>query len=257
MRSGWLRSKASDELFQEDSRATSSRLLRVGIGFAVVGVTIQTAIHLLNAALDGSQYLSVNGEGNPVTWVHSGVIFAAAFVCTLRTTILTERRREWAAMAAMLAFLSFDEMLVVHERVVAEMLEVLELPLVWDSVVWPVLYLPLLGALLLLLVTVARLAPTGTGSVVLVGLGFLVAAVAAEVLSAPVSTSGESWPHVLEGAVEEGAELVGWILITTSLTAITLAEFLASSREGPVRRVTEAAIRDVGRPDAERERQGI
>jgi hypothetical protein len=229
----------------------------VGIVFAVVGVTIQTAIHLLNAALDGSQYLSVNGEGNPVTWVHSAVIFAAAFVCTLHATILTARRREWAAIAAVLAFLSFDEMLLVHERIVGRVLEVLELPIVWDSVVWPVLYLPLLGALLLALVTVARLAPTGTGRLVLAGLGFLVAAVAAEVLSAPISTASDSWSHTLEGAVEEGAELAGWILITTGLTAITLAELLASSQEGPVRRGAEAVVRDVDLPNAERERMRV
>lgn len=257
MRSGWRTSKASDDLSKEDSGAASSRVIRVGIVFAIVGVAIQTAIHSLNWVLDGSQYLSVNGEGNPVTWVHSGVIFAAAFACTLHATILTERRREWAAMAAILAFFSFDEMLVVHERIVGEMLELLELPHVLDSVVWPVLYLPLLGTLLLLLVTVARLAPTGTGSLVLVGLGFLVAAVAAEVLSASVSTADENWPLALEGAVEEGAELAGWILITTGLTAITLAEFLASSREGSARRVTEAVVRDVGRPVAGRERERV
>lgn len=230
------------------------RILHVGTMFAIVGVTIQTAIHSLNAALDGSQYLSVNGENNPITWAHSTAIVAAAFVCTLHATVSAWRRREWVAMAAILAFLSYDEMLLVHERIVGRALEVLDLPMVWDSVLWPVLYLPLLGALLLLLASVARQAPTGAGSLVLVGLGFLVAAVAAEVLSAPISTVGESWPHALEGAVEEGAELAGWILITTGLTAITLAEFLASFREGPVRRVTEVVLGDVGRRAAGDER---
>jgi hypothetical protein len=53
------------------------------------------------------------------------------------------------------------------------------------------------------------------------------AAVAAEVLSAPIST-GENWPVTLERAFEEAAELAGWILIATGLTAITLEGFLAS-----------------------------
>ena len=257
MRSWWPNSQPPGERFQEFNRAVTDRLVRVGIVFAIVGVAIQTAIHSLNWVLDGSQYLSVNGENNPVTWAHSTAIVTAAFVCALHATIVTGRRREWATMAAILAFLSVDESLVVHERIVARVLEVMDLPIVWDSVLWPVLYLPLLGALLLLLASVARQAPTGAGSPVLVGLGFLVAAVAAEVLSAPISTAAESWPHALEGAFEEGAELAGWILITTALTAITLAEFVASSREGPARRVTEAGVRDVGRPAAGREREHV
>lgn len=195
--------------------------------FAVVGVTIQTAVHLLNAALDGSQYFSANGENNPMAWSQSAAIFAAAFVCALHTAVVSRRGRTLAALAAILAFLSLDEMLIVHERIVGRVLEVLALPIVWDSVVWPVLYLPLLGALLLLLVRVARQAPKRVGRRVLVGVGLLLAAVAAEVLSAPIST-GQDWPHTVEGAFEEAAELVGWILITTGLTAITLEGFLAN-----------------------------
>jgi hypothetical protein len=230
------------------------RLIRVGVLFAVVGVAIQTSIHTLNAALDGGHYFSVNGEGNPITWGHSAVIFAGAFVCTLHATTLTLRRLEWVAMAVILAFLSFDEMLIVHERVVEGVLDVLNVPIVWDSVVWPVLYLPVLGVLVLLLVGVARSVPGRVGRLVLVGLGFLAAAVSAEVLSAPISTGGDSWLHSVEGAVEEGAEFAGWILITTGLTAITVIGLLASSQEGLVRRVTEAVVRDVDPSTAERAR---
>ena len=257
MRSLWQNSKPSVLRFEAFDDAASDRIVDVGIVFAIVGVTVQTATHALNAVLDGSQYLSVNGEGNPITWAHSVAIFAAAFVCMVHATALVERRGEWAAMAAILAFLSFDEMLVVHERAVGRVLELLDYPIVWDSVIWPVLYLPLLGALVLLLVGVAGPAPARPGRLVLVGLGFLGAAVAAEIVSAPISGAGDYWPHALEGAVEEGAELAGWILITTGLTAITLAEFLASSREGSARRVTEAVVRDVGRPVAGRERERV
>jgi hypothetical protein len=203
------------------------RLLCVGTVFAVVGVAIQTVIHLLNAALDGGPFLSVGGENNPIAWSHSAAIFAAAFVCALHAATVSERRRIFAALAAILAFLSLDEILIVHERIVSRVLEVLGLPIVWDSVLWPLLYLPLLGALLLLLVRVAREASKEVGLRVLVGLGLLVAAVGAEVVSAPLST-GENWPHTVEGGFEEGAELAGWILITTGLTALTLERFLAS-----------------------------
>lgn len=247
-------SKPSRDQSEEFGQVALERLIRVGLTFAVAGVAIQTAIHSLNDVLGGGQYLSVNGEGNPITWGHSAVIFAAAFVCTLHATTLRWRRLEWVAMALILAFLSFDEMLLVHERVVAAVLEVLNVPMVWDSVVWPVLYLPVLGVLVLLLVGVALSIPGRVGRLVLVGLGFLAAAVAAEVLSAPVSTSEDSWLHSLEGAIEEGAELAGWILITTGLTAITVVGLLASSREGLGGRVNGAVARDVGQSPVERRR---
>lgn len=257
MRSGLPGSEPSRDTCEEFGQVVSERLIRVGIAFAVVGVMIQTAIHSLNAALGGGQYLDVNSEGNPTTWGHSAVIFASAFVCTVHATTLTRRRLVWAALAAILAFLSFDEMLLVHERVAEAVLEVLNLPLVWDSVLWPVAYVPVLGVLVLLLVSVARSNAERVGSLVLVGLGFLFTAVAAEIPSAAISDGFFSWPHIVEGAVEEGAELAGWILIATGLTGITLAELLASSQDAPVRPDAAAVVRDLELRTAERQRTRV
>jgi hypothetical protein len=204
----------------------SGRLLRATIWAAAGCVAIQTVVHAANAALGGNDYLSVNGERNPVAWSHSALIFAAAFVCAVRAAAATERRRTFAALAAILVFLSLDEMLVVHERLAAEALELLELPAVWDSVLWPVLYLPLLGVLLAGLVNVARSTASNGGRFVLAGLGLLAGAVAVEVLAAPLST-GENGAHAVAGALEEGAELAGWLVLAGGLAALTLDEVAA------------------------------
>jgi hypothetical protein len=217
----WPVSAASGQDADEPFRYLIDPVLRVGIVVAAVGVTIQTVIHLVNAALGGGSFFDANGEHNPIAWSHSVAIFAGAFVCAVHAAALRERRRTFIALVAIFAFFSLDEMLVLHERLALRVLDVFGLPVVWDSVIWPVLYLPLTGTLLVLLLSVALAAPPRAGRLVFLGLGFLVAAVIAEVLSAPASTS-VNWVHTLEGAFEEGAELAGWILIATGLTAMTL-----------------------------------
>jgi hypothetical protein len=57
---------------------------------------------------------------------------------------------------------------------------------------------------------------------IFVGLGCLVVAVVLEVVFARLSVE-EGLGHTIEGGFEEAAEIVGWITIATSLTAITLA----------------------------------
>jgi hypothetical protein len=208
------------------------RLLFSGSLLAVVAVASQTAIHLVNAAFIGSAELDVNSEGNAPTWAHSAVVFSVAFVCALHALLVRQRRRMFVALAAILAFLSLDEMVGVHERIVGKVLDLVGLPITWDSLLWPALYVPLLGGLFVLLLAAARAAPARPGRYVLVGLSLLAIAVVAEVVSAPVSTDS-NWAHTIEGALEEGAELGGWIAIATGLTVIALTDL--RERWGPGR----------------------
>jgi hypothetical protein len=94
-------------------------------------------------------------------------------------------------------------------------------------VLWPGLYLPLLAALAVALVAVARELPRDARRFVVAGLALLAAAVALEVLSAGVIRSGHdrgSLLYELETVLEEGAELAGWILIAGALlSAFALA----------------------------------
>lgn len=210
----------------ESLPAPLDRVLTVGLAVALTGVVIQTLVHLLNAAFFERAELDARAESNAMTWASSVATFAAAFAATLHAVLLSERRRTFAFIACVFAFFSLDEAIVLHERLAERVLTAFGQDTSWDSVVWPALYLPLTGTVVVLLVPLARTAPTRVRRFVIVGLVLLVAAVAAEVLSAPASTpeTAAGWVHIFESAYEEGAELMGWIMIATGLTVSTLSE---------------------------------
>jgi hypothetical protein len=220
------------------SRSTTDRILAAGRVAAIAGVTFQTVAHFVNASFFDTRVLDANSEGSVPTWANTAAIFAAAFACGLHALLSAEHRRLFVALAAILAFLSLDEMTVVHERVANQAVGLGGLDPVWDSVVWPALYGPLLATLLVLFFAAARAGPAAPGGYVVFGAALLIAAVLLEILSAPVST-GSNWAHTLEGGFEEAAELGGWIAIATGLTAIALAQVeglrLPSERRGPER----------------------
>jgi hypothetical protein len=218
--------------------AALDRVLTVALAAAIVAVVLQTAVHLVNAAFFENPQLSVLGEGNATTWASSVATFAAGFAAGLHAAVLPEGRRIFVFLAAVFTFFSLDDMILLHERVSARFLDAVGLSPAWDSVLWPALYLPVAGLAFLLLVGVARTAPARARRFLLVGLALLATAVAAEALSAPWSTpeNADRWPHVVEGAFEEGAELAGWILIAGGLTAVALARarrFLLSAVSRP------------------------
>jgi hypothetical protein len=206
--------------------AALDRVLTVALVLALAAVAIQTPIHLMNAAVDGSREFDANAESNAMAWASSVATFGAAFAAALHAVLVRDRRGRYVFLACLFAFFSLDDSIVVHEGLSWEFAQFLGLPTWWDSVLWPMLYLPLAGAAVLLLAAAARTAPARARRFIRVGLVLLLTAVAAEALSAPLPTSHTQteWGHVLEGAYEEGAELVGWILIAAGLTVCTLYE---------------------------------
>lgn len=141
------------------------------------------------------------------------------------------RGRILLPLAGLVAFLSLDEAIAVHERVGIRAANLFDLSLVWGRVLWPAVYLPLLLAVLALLVAAARTAPRDTFRLVVVGLGCLGAAVFLEIVSALLTIAAGTVPQVLEIALEEGLELGGWGLIATGL----LSWFGSLHRAGGVR----------------------
>jgi hypothetical protein len=206
--------------------APLDRVLTVGLTIALAGVALQTLAHLLNAAFLGHALLNANAEHNVMTWASTVATFAAAFAAALHATLLRAGRRTYIVLAGAFAFFSLDDAVLLHERLATLVLDSIGVSVSWDSVLWPALYLPLAGVAVLLLLGVARTAPARAGRFLRVGLVLLLTAVAAEAVSAPVSTpeTRAGWAHVLEGAFEEGAELASWILIATALTVSTLSE---------------------------------
>jgi hypothetical protein len=217
------------------TRDARDRVVAAGLVIAVAAVAAQTVLHLLNAAFLDSPELDANAEENVFTWASSATIFGAAFAASLRAFAVPSVRARFFTLAAIFAFFSLDEAVSVHERVALHVVDLLDLPSEADSVVWPVVYLPLLITASILLLRVARSNSARAGRLLLVGLGLLALAVVAEEATAPWSTSERAagWGHAIEGAFEEGAELGGWILIATGLAAVALTEIVerAVSRE--------------------------
>jgi uncharacterized protein YegP (UPF0339 family) len=242
----------AEQVGAESLPAPLDRVLTFGLAVALTGVVIQTLVHLLNAAFVDSPQLDASAEGNAMTWASSVAIFAVAFAATLHAVLLNERRRTYALIACVFAFFSLDEAILVHERLAEWVLAALGQDISWDSVVWPALYLPLAGTVVVLLVALARTAPARARRFVIVGLVLLVTAVAAEVLSAPVSTGDTTagWVHVFESAYEEGAELMGWIMIATGLTVSTLTACIqpVNSRQRRSARRASRSSQGVRRP---------
>lgn len=210
----------------ESFRAPLDRVLTLGLAVALTGVALQTLVHLLNAAFFENPLLDANAEHNPMTWASTVATFAAALAAALHATLLRKRRRTYIVLACAFAFFSLDDAILLHERLATSVLDALGVSVSWDSVLWPALYLPLAGVVVLSLLAVAHTAPARAGRFIRIGLLLLLAAVAAEALSAPVSTTdtGAGWAHVLVGAFEEGAELASWILIATGLMVSTLSK---------------------------------
>ena len=214
---------STDQVFPDAHAALMDRLIRAGKVFAVVAAVVQTAIHTVNAIVTSNTYFSVNAENNPIAWSHGVAIFASAFVCALAALLHDDRRRTYIALAVILSFLSLDEIVYIHERVAAQVIDILDLAVVWDSVLWPVVYLPLCATLAYLLASVVSTAPRQAGQLIVVGLGCLLTAVFLEVASASLSIDESRGDNKIEGAFEEAAEIAGWISIATGLTAITLS----------------------------------
>jgi hypothetical protein len=206
------------------------RILSAGLSFAVIAAVGQTAVHLVNAAFFDKPQFNVNLEHNVFAWAGTVSSFAVAFVALVTAVAVPAYRARFGLLAAITGFFSLDDMVQIHERLGTDTAESLGLPNWFDSLLWPALYLPLLAGALALLLSFARAAPQRPRRFVEVALVLLVFAVAAEAVSAGWTGSPTAWPHVLEGAVEEAAELAAWILIAAALTAIAGREVAGVSR---------------------------
>ncbi len=206
--------------------AWENRCLTFAARTALVMAAAQTVIHLVNWALWDRWFLNVNSESTAFSWLTSVLLFGGAFSAFLAARASSRGARSYLLLAGMLAFLSLDEHVQVHERVGGTTVRTVGLSEAWDSVVWPLMYVPLLGGIFILLIAVRRDGGARVSRFILVGLGLLAGAVVAEIVSAPWST-GDHPIHQLEGALEEGLEVVAWTLIAAALTTIAVRRLTA------------------------------
>lgn len=229
----------SEQPFNEFELGLTDRLLSTGLVLAIVGALTQGLLHAANALTLASDNLDANAEHNVFSWASSVATFGVAFGALLAGVTGASRHRLFFTVAACAAFLSLDDAIGLHERVSLELLELLGLPDSYDSVVWPILYSPLLVLLVVLLRIVAAETQPRVRRFYVWGLALLALAIVLELVSAPSSTGGSA--HLVFGGIEESAELAGWILLSTAMAVLAAREIGAAQLREHERRLEAAS----------------
>lgn len=206
------------------------RILTAGRWLAIVGGLTLLVVHLVNLAVLERRLLNANLETTVWTWTSVVAAAGVAIGAALHALLVTARRTEYLTLVGAASFLSMDDLITVHETVAGLILTATGLSEKWDSVVWPVVYLPFLAVLVLLLERLTRDVPTRIRRHTLAGLGLLAFAVAVEVVIAPWSGTDAGRVEFVGGGVEEAAEQAGWTLLAVALIALAVSEALRQRR---------------------------
>lgn len=213
-------------------------LLALGIGAAV----LFTVLHVANSlAFDGRfAWLDLGVEGGPATWTSASITFGAAYVALLHGVSVRDRRLLYVLLALVLAYVSLDDAVAVHEAVSRRVGD-LGLPAYLSHRIDFVFLLPVYltgGILLLKLSRIVSARPAyllRLGLVVLV-ISILIDEVVEQGLEFVIG-EGPSTADSIRIGFEEGIEVVGWTLVTAAMAYILIVELaaLGSSRQRSLR----------------------
>lgn len=211
-------------------QAAERRLFATGLALALLAVGVQTVVTLLNAFVPAEPIdaFDAGSDSSAFAWVSSVVSFTAALAVAALAALRPERSRSLLALALILAFWSLDDIVGVHEW--ASDFEGLSSLWEHSGRLWPLLFLPLLALTFLLLWRLGEGAGGRAGRLMFAGLGLLVTATLLEMGSQLLFVFWDQ-PEAasqIQMALEEAAELAGWIFVTTALAAIVLAALVRS-----------------------------
>ena len=105
------------------SGATSARTALLAERYALALVTAEAAFVILHFARGENRLFNLDGEYNPSSWFSALLLAAAALVCVVafhHDRRAASGRWLWWVLAAGFCYASFDEAMVVHERVLRE-----------------------------------------------------------------------------------------------------------------------------------------
>jgi hypothetical protein len=194
------------------------RAARAGIVLAGVAVSVVTALWFLDVyALGRGVAMFDLGEGGLITWSSVAATIAVAVIALLLSFVDPFQRVRGVLLALGLAYISFDDAVVIHERLATGVAEALGLPDDYSRVLYPLVLFPLLLMVAYLLLELGRTDPLAL-RFLLAGLAGLVIGVgvdSAEIVYDALDVSEGSWLRVVGVTITEGAELAGWILIAT------------------------------------------
>jgi len=211
-------------------------IVAAGVLLTVAAIAVQTALYLADVYVLDRRVgtFDVDGEGGLSAWAASVTTFSTALLALLLALVQSARRVHLFVLAAAAAFLSFDEVVIVHERIGLKVTEALDLSNTYLRIAWPIVYLPLLATVAAILFQLARTNTDPVRSLLGIGLALLACAVGLEIgglaLDLIPTLTETSWLYTMEIALEEGAELAGWILITTGVAVLLLAPDTAEAR---------------------------
>lgn len=211
----------------DDADLRAERILRAGVWLAVAATAIQTVMHLANIVLLDRRFTLLDAESDISLWAWASTATEAAAAAFAAILAFAGSRVSWRALllAAMLAFLSADDILALHERIAIDQLG----PIPHASrLIWPLVFGPILVLTGWLLLRGAHDASPNARRVTVTGLGALVLAVLMEAATPALFALGQghgSIAYELESVLEEGLELGGFILIATSLAAQVAERF--------------------------------
>jgi hypothetical protein len=187
---------------------------------AAFALVAQAGAHISNYAFFdmGISHLDADVDGNALTWASSLATLCAAAFALMLARLLPARRKLLTALGVLLAFFAADDAFGIHENLGSGFASV-GLPDI--AGIWFPVYLPLFGFCAAVLWTVGsperRVVTMARLGVLLLG-----AAIAGEALTAVVPAlerTDATWLYELEVALEEAAELAGWIAIASALGA--------------------------------------
>jgi hypothetical protein len=223
----WLRlDTGATAALEPSTAALERRTLRVGVALALGLAALQSIAHLVNVVLFDLRIDMTNADSDTgaFAWASSVATSSAALLLCLLAIMRPTRTWLLVALAGAVAFMSLDDMAGLHERV-SDLGTALGPIDHFARIFWPLVFMPLLAATFVGLFGVAaglRIAP---GRTLRAGLALLVVAIALEMASPILFALGSDHGELayeLEVALEEGAELAGWILVSTGLAAALL-----------------------------------
>jgi hypothetical protein len=214
--------------------ALEHRALRVGVALALALAALQSIAHLVNVLFFDLRIDMINADSDSgaFAWASSVATSCAALLLLLLAILRPTRTRPLVALAGAVAFMSLDDMVGLHERV-SDLGTTLGPIEHFARIFWPLVFMPLLAATFVGLFGVAAGLRSAPGRALLAGLALLVAAIALEMASPILFALGSDHGELayeLEVVLEEGAELAGWILVSTGLAAAVLTAAPEASR---------------------------
>jgi len=203
------------------------RLFAGGCWFIAAAVAFQSIAHLANHLVFdlSSDFFNAGRDGGLFTFASAVATVGCGIVTLVLVAVWPRRAVLLVGLSVLLGYLAVDDMYAGHERI-AEKLD-LDLLGIEDTgrVLWPLVFLPLLGACFAGLVAIASALSAPARRLVHGGLALLVLAIALEMASILLVNVGfdrSSTVYELEVTAEEGAELAGWLLIALGMTATVL-----------------------------------